>query len=77
MAVHVLITMWSITCALVSASQSSLVRLTARYGGKEIMVCPPPPPIDLWVGEVSSVKCRWIVYGFVEHFMVFFIDCID
>lgn len=53
------------------------MRLTARYGGKEIMVCPPPPPIDLWVGEVSSVKCRWIVYGFVEHFMVFFIDCID
>lgn len=41
------------------------------------MVCPPPPPIDLWVGEVSSLKCRWIAYGLTEHFMVFFIDYTD
>lgn len=58
-AVHVLVTMCSITCALVSASQIGVVGLTV---GKEGWVVRGDyglsrlPPIDLWECEVSLVQ---------------------
>lgn len=76
--VHVLVTMCSITCALVSASQNQGGGIDCGeggLGGGGIRVCPGYH--SLISGNVKGLWYRWTAYGLTEHFMVSWSACMD